>query len=135
MGTGVFLVPIVLGCGAANGEENMRAIFLVPTLAIVGIASPANADSYSGNDILKMCTSTSVNDQNFCAGYSSGIFEEIRLVHVVQKTQDCVPVGVTYGQVEDVIVKYLKDNPADRNSAAVFLVTAAIGDAWKCGPQ
>jgi hypothetical protein len=118
--------------GGVLAGDNMRAIFLITILALVGISNHAHADSYTGNDLLKLCTSASANDQGFCIGYSVGVFEEIRLINVLRKTPDCVPAGVTYGQVEDVIIKYLKDNPADRNAAAVFLTTAAIGEAWKC---
>jgi hypothetical protein len=44
----------------------------------------------------------------------------------------CLPVGVTLGQVEDVVVKYLKDNPAERNKPFAGLIGVAAATSWPC---
>jgi len=46
----------------------------------------------------------------------------------------CLKDGVTLGQMGDVVVKHLTENPKDRNQPAALLVIAALKNAWPCPP-
>ena len=47
----------------------------------------------------------------------------------------CLPVGVTNGQMQDVVAKYLTENPEVRHLGAAYLVRQALHEVWPCAPK
>ncbi len=92
--------------------------------------APANADSETGNDLYKWCRGS---DQSLCLGYVIASVETLLWWQI--QTDQCfnnIPNTATYGQIRDVVVKFLSDNPAKRDAFATILVSNAVQDAWPC---
>lgn len=47
----------------------------------------------------------------------------------------CTPDNVTNGQMEDIVVKYLKDHPDERHMLAAILVVKAMTKAFPCSSK
>ena len=114
----------------------------------------AMADGISGNDIYSACNSGDGGAQEgFCLGYLIGTVEGMkwgsaftiaRLTEKAVETDDlnafsnvvlgfCLPSDAPNGQLLDVFVKYLQDNPAIRHQSARTLVQSAFTESFPCG--
>ena len=90
----------------------------------LGLTTPMQAQSYSGNDLLQHCSADGGFSTGVCQGYIRAIADTFR--------PGCAPAGVTYGQVKDVVVKHLRENPQTRHREAVDLIGEAMSQAWPC---
>jgi Rap1a immunity proteins len=97
-------------------------------LAFVLTAASASRAQYTGNTLLSDCESDSAYRRGVCDGYISSIAD----MSITGTNQSWLsfPKGTTFGQVKDVIVKSLKDNPKDRNGSAFVLVFGALQEAF-----
>ncbi|NYT76624.1 hypothetical protein H0A71_06440 [Alcaligenaceae bacterium] len=88
------------------------------------------AISMTGNKLLSDCEGQYSN--MYCMGYIVGALDTwgarpgLRL---------CIPEDVTQGQMQDITVKYLRNNPETRNHKATWLVAMAAQEAFPCGDQ
>lgn len=66
--------------------------------------------------------------------YVRGVWDGVTLHEELAKTAPyfCVPSGVTVGQVKDVFVKFLAENPKSRHLSGDVLVMAALIQAYPC---
>lgn len=105
------------------------------------------AHAYSGNELLQDCEKTNHYSAGYCTGYVWGVSEGITqnwtlLVLYASKYPEqrttvpnmtyCLPQGVTVSQMQSVVVKYLRDNPAHRHALAAGLVQTALTEAFPC---
>lgn len=86
---------------------------------------------YTGNQLMEWNSSNTALDRGRFMGYVVGIvdakstgWESTRL--------SCVPSGVTVGQLQEVVHKYLKQNPQEWHLEADLLVTFAMMEAFPC---
>lgn len=96
---------------------------------------PAAAGYYDGNELLNACEPGSSETgrgitEGLCMGYIAGVVDDFAALRLVQKKTSCIPRNVTVGQLKDVVVKYLKENPEKRNWWGASLVRGAVLDAW-----
>jgi len=108
-----------------NGKRNSRGVRLLAwKLAFIAvlISNDARASWVDGNELYDSCTSDNLFKAASCLNYVIGALDGNPSI----KT----PASATRGQVRDVVVKYLKDHPADRDLPAGFLVYLAVRDAW-----
>lgn len=104
----------LLACGAwAQSSEIKNTLFL------------------SGNDLYQRCTtpmnaSDGLANFGFCRGYIYGYFDSILTRLAEDGGSACLKSGVTNTQVVDVVVQYLRDNPATRHEPADFAVLKAV---------
>ncbi|SRR6266436_68773 len=111
----------------------MRWVALISfSVALLGMADEASAGFLDGNALYRYCTATDAFSQGACIGYVDGVADLMGFSDDVAKRPQCIPVSVQAQQVVDVVVKFLRDNPADRNYNADSLVFAAIHQAWNC---
>jgi hypothetical protein len=88
----------------------------------------AEAHFLTGNDLLKNCTSPDKDTAAFCTGIIVGYYEMLTFLQY-----DCGDDSKkTAGQIEDVVVKYLKEHPSDRSKPAASVSTIAISGGFKC---
>ena len=99
-----------------------RAWFSVFMFGFLSLTSPANAGFDSGNDVWEKCTSQKQFDQGMCYGLISGYFDSVQMAHTCPKA--AVP-DITRGQIRDIVVKFLKDNPGERHLLAATLAYRA----------
>lgn len=106
-------------------------LFGVGAILLLSI-HPAYAGFQTGNDLLRWCTNTDNFSEGECGGYIIGVADAQEFFRAANKSASCVPADVEAGQLRDVVVKYLQDNPNVRNLGASVLVMAAIVNAWPC---
>jgi hypothetical protein len=102
------------------------AVFIFDLLSL---ARPASAAFDDGNKILERCsTSQSSYNQGVCAGLISGYFDGMQMAYTCSKADP----NMTRRQVMDVVIKFLKDNPADRHLPGATLSWRAFYVAFDC---
>ncbi|MGY3437026.1 MULTISPECIES: Rap1a/Tai family immunity protein [unclassified Marinovum] len=104
----------------------MRVAILV--LAISG--SPASAQD--GNFLFRQCTNNAVDSKAMCAGFVGGAAGLIPYAPLYSSAV-CLPSGVTYPQMVDVVIAFLRNNPARRHEFASPLIARALAEAFPCG--
>lgn len=104
--------------------------FLVLGLTIPA-ATPSYANFLTGNDLYEKCNGGNI-EQMVCMGYIEGVSDSLDLARANNSRQQCVAVGVTAGQIKDVVVQYLAIHPEKRDWDAGILVISALGNAWGC---
>jgi hypothetical protein len=139
---------------AVNGYSiggKMKRIFLIALLGSYTAPLAADAQTISGNSLYDTCTSENNVFAGFCIGYIIGLIEGKVLggllftnaAGVELKAQDfnkvgnqlfqhCIPQDATNEQLRDVVVKYLRENPAARHESARFLASESFRGAFPC---
>ena len=95
-------------------------------LALALICGNAQADFFTGNDLLQRIDSESHGEKMLAIGYVMGVFD------VGQSVIHCAPPSVTSGQVRDMAAAYLRGFPAKRNKGAEFLINEVLAATWPC---
>jgi hypothetical protein len=96
------------------------------------LINTADAAQYmNGDDLLRNCDGNGIR-YGLCLGYVEGVVDDADMVRLKSGRPECVPPGVEAGQLVDIVVNYLRENPARRKVAAGFSITDAIGAAWGC---
>ena len=95
-------------------------------LALLLVCSTANAEYYSGNELLMKMESDSVVDRSIALGYVMGVSD------MGQGIVHCSPMAVTAGQTRDVVKAHLSHNPADRHHSADVIVNKVLKSVWPC---
>ncbi|WP_196245771.1 Rap1a/Tai family immunity protein [Bordetella hinzii] len=114
------------------------------------IAASSDLDN-TGNQWLTNCQSQAPMSIGLCYGFISGVTNAYKLgsaftyLKVVNKTRGvpklnadeflsawCLPEKATAGQVRDVFVKFLRENPARRAESGDALLTQALESAFPC---
>ena len=81
---------------------------------------------YNGNDIITDCVDGSSNFQS-CIGYVMGIGDSLELRELI-----CRPGGITAGQLRNIALKHLENNPEDTHHPASYLLQNAFQEAYPC---
>jgi hypothetical protein len=93
---------------------------------------PAFDIARTGNDLLKDCTSTDKDSADalhlYCTGIIMGYYE--MLTALKAKCGD--DSKKTAGQIKDVVLKYLKEHPAEHSEPAAGASAIAIIEAFHC---
>jgi hypothetical protein len=108
-----------------------RWLIVIATWLLCSSPDFAAADFRSGNELLEDC-----NEKNvlFCLGYIAAISDGLN-GNGINGYEACIPKTVTAGQLVDIVVQYLRLNPAERHFAAAVLVADAISTAFPCRRQ
>jgi hypothetical protein len=97
---------------------------------------PAHADVpdiSTGNGLYYYCTQEGDAYRAACLAYIRGAYERDQ-IDVWMKSPTAytcdLPPGVTFQQMEDVVVKFLRDNPEKRNALSAGLLNTALQQAF-----
>jgi Rap1a immunity proteins len=119
-------------------NQLMRKVLLA-TVITSCFVSPAVAALISGNELYKYCQKDAT--RAICLGYISGVADVTQLIatkaeedEVSRSLAFCRPVGVTNGQLVDVVMTYLEETPEDRHLPALVVILAALRQPWPCPP-
>jgi len=86
----------------------------------------------TGNDLLALCEVDGLS----CSYFIQGALDTYRLTIALFDDTDniaiCPPDGNTLLQANDMVVKYLKNNPGSRHNRAADLVLAVFIEHWRC---
>jgi hypothetical protein len=116
----------------------MRKIILIAfTLMLVGGNISASAAPASGNKILKTCKSTNPVSTGICIGFvvaaNQGLTTLLVLSSPTGKMTDiCIPKEVTTGQMRDIFIKHLENDPKNRHMKAFILFVEAMRVTYPC---
>lgn len=124
---------------------------LLVIFAIISSAPRANAEPFTGNQLLDACVSSDLVKSAFCAGYIASMIEGLAwgatLVAIrldaasnAEETNDfnaamlgyCIPPTADNRQVADVVVNSLRENPATRHETARHLIVLSLQEAFPC---
>ncbi|CAB4122415.1 hypothetical protein UFOVP36_45 [uncultured Caudovirales phage] len=95
--------------------------------------SAREASSDDGNELLSQCNDEGYYLQGVCMGIVKGTINTLDAWSIVNKTSPyCRPDNATWGQMQDVIVSYLKRHPEIRSESASLLILKAQREAWPC---
>lgn len=125
----------------------VRMAVLAAVMSVVG--TWVEAQDLSGNRLLKNCIASDKGSEGFCFGYIIGTIEGLMVGGALEVAKQnpqiadlgdaplevvryCIPSGVTKGQLQDVVVAYLNDHPAERHELAPVLVHRALSEAFPC---
>ena len=113
----VILVALALFCLVAERDAQARNGY--------------NTTWMYGNEHYEQCQHMTKENFNplyagYCTGYVLGVLDTL------QQQVLCVPVGVTRGQLTDIVRRWLRDNPDKRHASAHYLVAAALKEKFPC---
>jgi hypothetical protein len=113
----------------------MIATKKIASLGLAGsllLAPTARADGgyfYTGNDMLRICTSNSIFDAGICSGFTAGLSDSLTGQRLICDAPDS---RVTSRQMSDLAVKYLWGHPATRNYSAQQSFAEAFQAVFPC---
>lgn len=104
----------------------MRAYVAAIALAVAVYACPAHAmELGTGNDLYLLCTSKNGQSQRDCSNVTFGMAYSLMFLGFAKVTP-----GLDNVQTRDLIVKFMKENPKDRNENAMIVVHMAMKAAY-----
>jgi Rap1a immunity proteins len=128
------------------------ALWAVVVLAAV-LASLADARAENtvgglrstGDMLYTHCLSSNTYARGICLGYVEGVAEAGEQQALASASVSggastlgtwrwCIPTGAAAGQAREIVVKFLRENAAERHLAAASIVALALQHAWPCRP-
>lgn len=103
----------------------MKRILLIVSLLMFSTFS--NAQFYTGNDLKQKCAASSYTEDAICMGYVTGVYDILKAQGTI-----CSSGGVTVGQLQEIIKKYLIQYPERLHFTAESLVRSSFRDAFPC---
>ena len=96
--------------------------------------APLGVAFLSGNELYNECTGSDGVALSFCVGYIIGV-ADVLFQNEINKYTACAPPppSLTQGQVRDVVIAWLRNNPTSRNFGAAGVVAHALSEAFPCG--
>jgi hypothetical protein len=107
----------------------MKKNILLYLCSLIATSAISGSTFYTGNELYGKGESSNQNDKTFALGYIAGV-SDVLVGDDMLKT--CVPENVTVGQMRDIVIKYLKDNPEKRHFTAHSNVGVALFKAFPC---
>ncbi|RYE67932.1 MAG: hypothetical protein EOO81_09935 [Oxalobacteraceae bacterium] len=116
----------------------MRSVVAAAVIALT-ISQAAAAQEigafFTGDTLLALCSSADGHDQFRCLGYVEGLNDSREMFDNSQFGKRlCFPKGTTSGQLRDVVVRYLNEQPNMRRLLAAQLVFISLAGAYPCRP-
>ncbi|WP_143220690.1 MULTISPECIES: Rap1a/Tai family immunity protein [unclassified Achromobacter] len=122
----------------------MRRLFLCSVLMVSAqIANGAEGYQPTGNYWYDKCSNPA--NLNYCIGYIHGLVDGypdgVLSLGIAAKTPDipmsvmtpyCFPNGVTYRQIADVFVDYMRKRPQERHMMAAHLFNLSVAQSFPC---
>lgn len=112
---------------------SMKKIISI-ALMLLPVLTYADDEYMTGNKLLRLIESSNSNDRLFAQGYITGAIETITFSKVLLRAQisACVPDGVTYTQINDVVHNYLKKEAKERHKPATLIIASSFSEAYPC---
>lgn len=113
----------------------LRVILILAAALLTASPTPAKAGGhyYNGNELYSICSGDTYVQKGACTGYIMGVSDGMQIIADISDARGtCVPDSVRSGQLRDVIMKHLRDNPEYRHKTASLLVLAAIMTSFPC---
>lgn len=105
----------------------MKTAVLIALLALFAVPR-ASAQARTGTELLTMCDSNDLQEQNACMFYLGGVLQGVTLAGSSDYFN--APSDVTLTQCRLIVVKYLKEHPNQLHRSGVALVVRSFHDAF-----
>lgn len=105
-------------------------------LAAATLAWPlsASAEKYDGNWLHDLCRDVGSGRSTYASGTCNGYI--LGTGHLWSRLQQsprfCIDGNVQVGQIQDIVIKFLNENPQRRHQGAADLILSAIVIAFPC---
>ena len=86
----------------------------------------------SGDDFLAVCQYDNDRPPDVCLAYVAGVAGTLALNWSDTGQRICVPNNATLRTTLDLVLQYIKDNPAKRNQKTIFLITQVVIKKYVC---
>ncbi|KSV95391.1 hypothetical protein N184_00160 [Sinorhizobium sp. GL28] len=108
----------------------MKSIILAASM-LTTLPSISLAEFIDGNEIYKRCEGPNAVS---VATYAMGVADTYDLLVRYEKTTPffCIPLQVSARQLKDVMCRYLREHPENRQQGAAGLGAVAFREAWPC---
>lgn len=103
----------------------MKKLLLIAAMFCGG----AQAQFFTGNDLLTRLNSESAIDRTLGTGFIMGVYDAMILL------EHCPPENVTSGQIRDMVIKNLHSGAAARHLPAAAFVSYTLNAAWPCAKK
>jgi hypothetical protein len=137
-----------MGQGFVSKTPLLAVIVLAAVLASLADAraeNPVGGLRSTGDMLYAHCLSSNTYARGICLGYVEGVADagEQQALAGASVSGDastlgtwrwCIPTGAALGQARELVVKFLRENPAERHLAAAGIVASALQRAWPCRP-
>jgi hypothetical protein len=105
------------------------ALALVAASVAVGPARAQRVSKVDGNKLLALCSGTDIKG---CDAYLAGVGDAMAEEPAPRRA--CIPPRVTGTQLRDVVIKFLREEPAKRELSGGSLTVHAFAKAFPCHP-
>jgi Rap1a immunity proteins len=118
----------------SRGERSMGArhikLVLAASMMLVPISEGSSQDGRvsTGNWWFALC----VKNEPMCTGYIAAVVDIYEFTHAPSYCPPRGPNGANIGQVQDIVVKYVRDNPEKRHLPFMRLTLDALEKAFPC---
>jgi hypothetical protein len=102
---------------------------------MIGLAIMLAASGISsGNDLYAACKSGDDIEIGMCIGFITGVTSGVQTDREIAKVPPawCIRKGVTQGQMRDITLKFMEDDPSIRDQDAAGIVIFAMARAFPC---
>src|SRR5215510_6432172 len=82
---------------------------------------------FTGQELFIKCVSPDITEHSICVGFIAGISD----IDTNDKKL-CLPDNINMGNLIDVYIDYMNDNPALNKYPAATLVASALNEKWMC---
>jgi hypothetical protein len=96
-------------------------------IALMFIPAMARAEFLTGNDLFMKLTGD-LGDRMYALGYVVGIYDVNVHVTICPRVESTI----TAGQVKDIALQHLTNNPGQRHRNAESLVRESLAKVWPC---
>jgi len=117
----------------------MKRIILAALVGVLFVSTGSSAGAVSGNRLYSDCREgqkggvDSFIPYGACIGYIEAVLDISEGVDKgINGFKFCINKNVTSGQVRDIVLKWLEDNPQNRHFGASGLVAASLFVAFPC---
>lgn len=97
--------------------------------ALICVSFGAQAEFYTGNELLQRINSESSSERSLAVGYVMGVAD------TTMGVSHCPPPEATSGQMRDMLRNYLNAFPQERHHSADILVVRVLRTAWPCAQR
>jgi len=108
----------------------MNKLLATAFITLAALCSPVHAAFKNGNKIFDYGKETAYATPTYGAGFFMGYVMGVHDAY--EGITFCAPNNVTGEQIGDIVMKYLYNNPAERNDVASTLVSRALTQAYPC---
>jgi Rap1a immunity proteins len=101
---------------------------------MIGLAMMLTVSISTGNDFYSTCKSSDPLEQVSCVSFMRGVLDGVSVDRIIGKIPPawCTREGVTNGQLRDVVVKFLENDPSIRDQNAAGIILFAMVGAFPC---